>query len=44
MLAFDDPLDWMAVSHWLAYLRSARGDDLLRVKGILNLAASRRRS
>jgi G3E family GTPase len=37
MLAFDDPLDWMAVSNWLAYLRSARGEDLLRVKGILNL-------
>ncbi len=37
MLAFDEPLDWMAVSHWLAYLRGARGEDLLRVKGILNL-------
>ena len=37
MLAFDEPLDWMAVSNWLAYLRSARGEDLLRVKGILNL-------
>ena len=37
MLAFDEPMDWMAVSRWLAYLRSARGEDLLRVKGILNL-------
>ena len=37
VLAFDEPLDWMAVSHWLAYLRSVRGEDLLRVKGILNL-------
>jgi G3E family GTPase len=37
MLAFDEPLDWMAVSHWLAYLRSMRGEDLLRVKGIVNL-------
>jgi G3E family GTPase len=37
MLAFDEPLDWMAVSHWLGYLRSTRGEDLLRVKGILNL-------
>ncbi|KRQ94081.1 ATP-binding protein [Bradyrhizobium jicamae] len=37
MLEFDEPLDWMAVSQWLAYLRSARGEDLLRVKGILNL-------
>jgi G3E family GTPase len=37
VLAFDEPLDWMAVSNWLAYLRSARGEGLLRVKGILNL-------
>jgi G3E family GTPase len=37
VLAFDEPLDWMAVSHWLAHLRSTRGEDLLRVKGILNL-------
>ncbi|MCA1434611.1 GTP-binding protein [Bradyrhizobium sp. BRP20] len=37
MIAFDDPLDWMAVSRWLAHLRATRGEDLLRVKGILNL-------
>jgi G3E family GTPase len=37
MLAFDEPLDWMVVSQWLAYLRKARGEDLLRVKGVLNL-------
>ena len=37
MLAFDEPLDWMTVTRWLAYLRNARGEDLLRVKGILNL-------
>ncbi|MGV7217860.1 CobW family GTP-binding protein [Bradyrhizobium sp. UFLA05-112] len=37
VLAFDEPLDWMAVSNWLAHLRSGRGEDLLRVKGILNL-------
>ena len=37
MLAFDEPLDWMAVTRWLAHLRNARGQDLLRVKGILNL-------
>lgn len=37
VLAFDEPLDWMLVSQWLAYLRHARGADLLRVKGILNL-------
>jgi len=41
MLAFDEPLDWMAVSDWLAYLRNARGEDLLRVKGILNLSGER---
>lgn len=41
MLDFDEPLDWMAVSNWLAYLRSARGADLLRVKGILNLRDER---
>ena len=27
----------MAVSQWLGYLRNARGEGLLRVKGILNL-------
>ncbi|MGJ5205644.1 CobW family GTP-binding protein [Bradyrhizobium sp. HKCCYLR20261] len=37
MIAFDEPLDWMTVSGWLAYLRQVRGEDLLRVKGILNL-------
>jgi G3E family GTPase len=37
MLAFDEPLDWTAVTHWLAHLRNARGQDPLRVKGILNL-------
>jgi len=37
MLSFDEPLDWMIVSQWLAYLRSVRGEGLLRVKGILNL-------
>ncbi|MCA6122462.1 GTP-binding protein [Bradyrhizobium sp. WSM 1704] len=37
MLTFDEPLDWMAVSRWLAHLRHVRGEDLLRVKGILNL-------
>lgn len=36
-LAFDDPLDWLAVQDWLGVLRQRRGDGLLRVKGILNL-------
>ncbi|WP_119422960.1 CobW family GTP-binding protein [Desertibaculum subflavum] len=37
-LAFDEPLDWQAVHDWLAAIRRERGEDLLRVKGILNLA------
>jgi G3E family GTPase len=37
-LTFEDPLDWMTVSGWLAKLRALRGQHLLRVKGILNLA------
>ena len=41
MLAFDEPLDWMAVSNWLVYLRNTRGEDPLRVKGILNLSGER---
>ncbi len=36
-LTFAEPLDWNAVSLWLAGLRMLRGQDLLRVKGILNL-------
>jgi G3E family GTPase len=37
-LTFEDPLDWMTISGWLAELRQLRGQHLLRVKGILNLA------
>ena len=36
-LTFDEPLDWTAVTRWLGRLRHGRGEDLLRVKGILNL-------
>ena len=36
-LTFAEPLDWDAVSGWLATLRGERGPDLLRVKGILHL-------
>jgi G3E family GTPase len=36
-LSFDDPLPWQAVSTWLMMLRQWRGEDLLRVKGILHL-------
>ena len=37
-LTFEQPLDWMTVSSWLVALRRERGETLLRVKGILNLA------
>jgi G3E family GTPase len=36
-LTFDDPLRWEGVSNWLMMLRQWRGEDLLRVKGILHL-------
>ena len=36
-LTFDDPLPWQTVSDWLTMLRQWRGEDLLRVKGILHL-------
>ena len=37
-ITFELPLDWMMVSGWLGQLRRSRGEDLLRVKGILNVA------
>jgi G3E family GTPase len=36
-LTFEDPLPWELFSHWLMMLRQSRGEDLLRVKGILHL-------
>jgi G3E family GTPase len=36
-LSSDQPLSWDAFSTWLGRLRNGAGDDLLRVKGILNL-------
>jgi G3E family GTPase len=36
-LSSDQPLSWEAFSTWLGRLRHGAGDDLLRVKGILNL-------
>ena len=36
-LVFEEPIDWMAFSSWLAELRNRHGRELLRVKGILNL-------
>ncbi len=38
-LVFETPLDWDVVSRWLAALRHWHGADLLRVKGILNVAS-----
>jgi G3E family GTPase len=36
-IARDQPLDWMAFSVWLSALLHARGEDVLRVKGVLGL-------
>jgi G3E family GTPase len=36
-LTFDQPLSWQVFSNWLMMLRQWRGEDLLRVKGILHL-------
>jgi G3E family GTPase len=38
-MTFDQPLDWTAFGVWLTMLLQARGDDLLRVKGLLNVGA-----
>jgi G3E family GTPase len=37
-LTFEEPLDWTAFGIWLSMLLQARGEDVLRVKGILNVA------
>jgi G3E family GTPase len=36
-ITLDDPLDWPALALWLEMLVASRGENLLRVKGILNL-------
>ena len=36
-LTFDEPLDWTAFGIWLTMLLQARGDDVLRVKGLLDV-------
>lgn len=38
VLEYDQPLDWEHVANWLDALVIAHGDDLLRVKGILDIA------
>ena len=37
-LTFDQPLHWQGIGPWLEMLIATRGKNLLRVKGILNLA------
>ncbi len=39
-LTFEQPLDWIAFSVWLSMLLHARGEDVLRVKGLLNVGAA----
>ncbi|MFY0545641.1 CobW family GTP-binding protein [Brevibacillus sp. H7] len=36
-LTFNDPLDWTAFGLWLSMLLHARGQDVLRVKGIIDV-------
>lgn len=36
-LTFDQPMDWTAFGIWLTMLLQSRGEDVLRVKGILNV-------
>jgi len=36
-VTFDQPLDWPGLAMWLEMLVALRGENLLRVKGILNL-------
>jgi G3E family GTPase len=38
-LAFERPLDWPAFGIWLTMLLASRGEDVLRVKGLLNVGA-----
>jgi G3E family GTPase len=39
-LTFDDRLDWTAFGIWLTMLLQSRGEDVLRVKGLLNVGAA----
>ena len=39
-LLFDEPLDWTAFGIWLTMLLQARGQDVLRVKGLLDVGAA----
>jgi G3E family GTPase len=39
-LVLDEPLDWTAFGIWLTMLLQSRGEDVLRVKGLLNVGGS----
>jgi G3E family GTPase len=39
-LVFDEQLDWTAFGIWLTMLLASRGEDMLRVKGLLNVGGS----
>jgi len=41
-LTFDQPLHWQGVATWLDVLVATRGESLLRIKGILNVAGQDR--
>lgn len=41
-LAFDTPLPWQGISAWLGMLALTRGESVLRVKGLLNIAGEDR--
>jgi G3E family GTPase len=41
-ITLDQPLDWQGVAMWLEMLVASRGENLLRVKGILNLKGRHR--
>jgi len=41
-LVFDDPLPWDGVATWLEMLAVTRGESVLRVKGLLNIAGEDR--
>lgn len=40
-LSFDEPLDWTAFGVWLTMLLNVHGDKVLRVKGLVNVRASK---
>ena len=40
-LAIDESVDWTAFSVWLSALLHARGDDVMRVKGVVRTPAGR---